>query len=75
MRKPICLQRIVREPSVGFEQLRDVRHNLRERAGVLRRPVRLHRKLTERHCLHTARTSERDLLVRGVRPSRILSGV
>ena len=75
MRKPNCLQRGVREPSVGSEQLRDVRHELRERAGVLRRPVRLHRKHTERHDLHTARTDAGDLLGRGVRPSRILLGL
>lgn len=41
-----AVQRRVREPSVGSEQLRGVHHYLRELAGVLRRPVRLHRKLT-----------------------------
>ena len=66
------LQRVVREHPDRCEQLRDVRHELRGRAGVFRRPVRLHRKLTERHKLLSAGTSAGDLLVRGVRPSRMV---
>jgi hypothetical protein len=66
------LQRVLRERSVGCEQLRGLRLKLPERAGVLRRPVRLRLKHTERRILRSAGTNVRDLLERGVRPSRIL---
>lgn len=68
MRKPNCLQRGVRKPSVGSEQLRGMQHSVPHPVWLLRGSVRLHPVHTERLELHAVRRLAGRLLGRCVPP-------